>query len=98
MTKEEIIKAIKDQFPDLTLQKSRQIYESTVNLVRDSLARGESVEIRGFGRFSVREKNQRLGRNPRNGKEAVIKERKVVTFKPSNIFKEEVLNGHGTSE
>jgi len=90
MTKEEIIKAIWNQFPDLTLQESKQIYEQTINLIKETLAKGESIEIRGFGKFNVREKNPRIGRNPRNGQEAEIKARKVVTFKPSKIFREGV--------
>ncbi|MEW5803219.1 MAG: HU family DNA-binding protein [bacterium] len=57
MTKEEIIKSIWNQFPDLTLQQSKQIYEQTINLIKNSLAQRESVEIRGFGKFNVREKN-----------------------------------------
>jgi len=93
MTKEEIIKAIWNQFPDLSLQQSKQIYEQTIDLIKNTLAKGESVEIRGFGKFNVREKNPRIGRNPRNGQEAEIKERRVVTFKPSRIFREEVMDG-----
>jgi len=98
MTKEEIIKAVWEQSPDLTLQKAKQAYENTMNLIREELARGESIEIRGFGKFIVREKNQRIGRNPRNGQEAVIKERRVVTFRPSRIFREQILNGDNGSE
>jgi nucleoid DNA-binding protein len=49
-----------------------------------------SLEIRGFGKFNVKEKNPRIGRNPRNGQEAEIKERRVVTFKPSRIFRKQV--------
>ncbi len=93
MTKEKIIKNIWNQFPDLTLQQSKRIYEQTIDLIKNSLAQGQSVEIRGFGKFNVREKNPRIGRNPRNGQEAEIKKRRVVTFKPSRIFREEVSNG-----
>ena len=98
MTKEEIIKAVWNESPDLTLQKAKLAYENTMNLIRDTLVRGESVEIRGFGKFNVREKNQRIGRNPRNGEESVIKERRVVTFRPSKIFREQILNGRKASE
>ncbi|MEW5816842.1 MAG: integration host factor subunit alpha [Spirochaetota bacterium] len=98
MTKEEIIKAIWNQFPDITLQKAKLVYENTMNLIRDELAKGESVEIRGFGKFNVRKKNQRVGRNPRNGEEAMIKERKVVAFKPSKIFREQVMEEHKISD
>jgi len=93
MTKEEIIKAIWNQFPDITLRQSKQIYEQTIDLIKNTLAKGEAIEIRGFGNFNVKEKNPRIGRNPRNGQEAEIKQRRVVSFKPSKIWREEVSNG-----
>ncbi|MEW5801899.1 MAG: integration host factor subunit alpha [bacterium] len=92
MTKEEIIRAIWDQFPNITVNEARRIYETTINLLKETLVKGESIEIRGFGKFTVREKNKRMGRNPRTGEEAVIVERKVVTFKPSKIFRNMVCN------
>jgi nucleoid DNA-binding protein len=98
MTKEEIVKAIWHQFPDITIAEARKIYETTMNLIRDTLAQGETVEIRNFGKFNVKEKTPRIGRNPRTGEEAVIKERKVVVFKASKNFRGQVLNGHKPSE
>lgn len=98
MTKEEIVKAIWNQSADLTLRKAKLVYENTMNLIKDELTKGRSVEIRGFGKFSVRKKSQRIGRNPRNGEESVIKERRVVTFRPSKIFREQILNGREASE
>jgi len=99
MTKEEIIRAIWDQFPNITVNEARRIYETTINLLKETLVKGESIEIRGFGKFTVREKNKRMGRNPRTGEEAVIVERKVVTFKPSKIFRNVVCNnGEGGEE
>ena len=97
MTKEEIIRAIWDQFPTITVNEARRIYETTINLLKETLVKGESIEIRGFGKFTVREKNKRMGRNPRTGEEAVIDERKVVTFKPSKIFRNMVCSDNGNS-
>ena len=90
MTKEEIIKAIWNELPNLTLNESRKIYETTMTLIRDKLSKGEDIELRGLGRFKIREKNERMGRNPKSGKEAVVKPRKVVTFKPSKMFRDRV--------
>ena len=90
MTKEEIIKAIWNEFPNLTINEARKIYETTMNLIKERLSKSEDVELRGFGNFKIREKNQRMGRNPKNGMEAVIKPRRVVTFKPATIFKDQV--------
>lgn len=93
MTKEDLIKAVWNELPDLTLNEAKKVYEVVMKLVMDTLAQDESVEIRNFGRFNVKEKNSRLGRNPRTGQEAEIRNRRVVTFKPSKHFKEQVLNG-----
>jgi len=90
MTKEEIIKAIWNELPDQTLKKARQAYDITFNIIRDQLSKGENIELRGLGNFKIREKNERMGRNPKSGLEAVIKPRKVVTFKPSKILKDRV--------
>jgi integration host factor subunit beta len=90
MTKEEIIKTIWNELPNLTVQEARKLYETSINLIRDTLARGEHVELRGFGSFQVREKNERMGRNPRTGQQAVIEKRRVVVFKPSKDLKERV--------
>lgn len=90
MTKEEIIKAIWNELPNLTVNEARRIYETTVNIIKDRLSKGEHVELRGFGNFIIRDKNPRVGRNPRTGQEAEITKRKVVTFRPSKIFRETV--------
>jgi integration host factor subunit alpha len=54
------------------------------------LERGESVKLSGFGAFVVRNKGQRVGRNPKTGKEALISPRRVVAFKPSAIAKQRI--------
>jgi len=90
MTKEEISRAIWNELPNHTLKKARQAYDTTFNLIRDRLSKGENIELRGLGSFKIREKNERMGRNPRSGKEAVIKPRRVVTFKPSKMLRDQV--------
>jgi len=97
MTKEEIIKAIWNELPNQTLKKARQAYDTTFNLIRDRLSKGEDIELRGLGSFKIREKNERMGRNPKTGVDAVIKSRKVVTFKPSKILKDRV-DGSGDNQ
>jgi len=90
MTKEEIIRTIWNELPTLTINEARKIYESTIDVIKDRLSKGEDVELRGLGNFKIREKNRRMGRNPKTGVEAVIKPRKVVTFKPSKMLKDRV--------
>jgi len=54
--------------------------------ISDALVRGESVKLRSFGLFMVRDKRERVGRNPRTGVEAPITPRRVLTFKPSPVL------------
>ena len=81
MTKSELIQRLSEMYPDPRLY--HRDFERVVNKVFDkisaSLARGDRVELRGFGAFSVRERDRRIGRNPRTG-EAVAVERKQLPF------------------
>jgi integration host factor subunit alpha len=58
--------------------------------ITDCLERGETVKLASFGSFVVRQKGQRVGRNPKTGKEAPITPRRVVMFKPSAILKQRI--------
>ena len=57
--------------------------ETIFDLIKENLENGESINISGFGKFTVHEKRARIGRNPRTGEEIEIDARRVVTFKPS---------------
>ena len=61
----------------------------------DCLERGEAVKLCSFGAFFVRSKGQRIGRNPKTGKEAVISPRRVMAFKPSDILKQRINAAKG---
>ncbi len=63
----------------------------TFELVKTTLESGENVEISGFGKFVVRDKAARAGRNPMTGQEAEITSRKVVSFKPSRLLRDAVI-------
>ncbi len=60
--------------------------------VKETLSRGEPVKVSGFGNFVVREKKARVGRNPQTGRDIEISARRVLTFKPSQVLKDQ-LNG-----
>jgi integration host factor subunit alpha len=60
------------------------------NEIMDCLERGETVKLSSFGSFVVRQKRQRVGRNPKTGKEAPIPPRRVVVFKPSAVLKQRI--------
>ena len=89
MTKEDIIKKVWTEL-NITNKRSREAVETVFDTLKNVLAKGEHVELHGFGKFGIREKNPRVGRNPRTGQEAKISARKVVTFKPSRIFRNNV--------
>ncbi|WP_129125944.1 integration host factor subunit alpha [Geomonas oryzae] len=73
-----------------TTKDSVELMEQVLDIVKETLITGEEVKIAGFGKFSVNEKAPRRGRNPQTGEEITLAERKVVSFKPSQILKEEV--------
>jgi integration host factor subunit alpha len=73
-----------------TKGESTQIIETLFELMKQSLEAGEDVLISGFGKFSVKEKQQRKGRNPQSGETVMLPPRRVVTFKYSGILKEKM--------
>lgn len=76
----------------LNKQASTQMLESILKTVINSLSDGQSIKIPGFGTFLVREKSTRPGRNPRNGKDVKVSARRVVTLRPSPLFRKKIEN------
>lgn len=68
-------------------KESTDILQMVLDAIREALEKGETVKIAGFGNFVVREKKARKGRNPKTGEEIGITPRRVVTFRPSQVFK-----------
>jgi len=83
MTKQDIINHVSSE-ANLSRAKAE---ETVIRLIKESLSQGESVILRRFGTFQVKEKNKRIGRNPKTGEEAEISARKVVRFKSGKHFK-----------
>lgn len=86
MTKAEIVVQIYEKI-GLSKREASEILEIVLSTIKGTLKEGETVKIAGFGNFSVRKKGARKGRNPKSGEEIEITPRKVVTFKPSVVFK-----------
>ena len=76
----------------LSRTESADLVNTVLNLVAESLVRGEQVKLSSFGTFDVREKRQRLGRNPKTLEEVAITPRRVLVFRPSQIMKA-IVNG-----
>lgn len=71
----------------LSRTESAQLVELVLSEMCDCLARGETVKLSSFGSFVVRDKGERVGRNPKTGIEVAIEPRRVMVFKPSNVLK-----------
>jgi integration host factor subunit alpha len=82
-TRVELLDAVYNACPSLSRAQARELFEMTLEEIVAALLRDDAVRLRGFGAFNIRSKRERIGRNPRNGVEARIKARKVLTFKAS---------------
>lgn len=74
----------------LSRSESAELVEMVLKEVSDCIVRGESVKLSSFGSFLVRSKGERIGRNPKTGKEVPISPRRVMVFKPSNVLKTQI--------
>jgi integration host factor subunit alpha len=97
LTKEEIINDIYNQV-GLSKTMSRSVVESLFEIVKTTLERGESVLISRFGRFTVKEKGERRGRNPQTSQEIRLRPRKVVLFRSSGVLKKRINSRTKASE
>ena len=87
MTKNDLIDILYEQ-AGLSKKECASAMESTLDIIKDELGKGNTVKISGFGKWTIKSKKERKGRNPKTGESMVIKARKVVTFKPSLILKD----------
>jgi integration host factor subunit alpha len=76
----------------LSRNESAQMVEDILEEMCAALAKGETVKLSSFGTFAVRQKSQRMGRNPKTGDEVPIAPRRVLVFRPSHVLKA-VING-----
>ena len=89
LTKAHIIDAVAES-NGYTRKKSIETVETVLELIKRSLESGEDVLISGFGKFSVKQKAKRKGRNPATGEDMILTPRRVVTFKYSGILRDKI--------
>jgi integration host factor subunit alpha len=77
----------------LSRAESSKLVESILDHMADALAKGENVKISGFGSFLLRDKGERIGRNPKTGVEVPIAPRRVLTFRASQMMRAKVTTG-----
>ncbi len=93
LTKDHIVASIRNHL-GVSKFESTRIVESVLEIVKTSLTNGDDVLISGFGKFTVRQKASRRGRNPATGEDLALAPRRVITFKCSPVLTDR-LNGKG---
>lgn len=86
VTRSDLVHRVNATVPSVPRAMVRDLLEGLLEEIAQTLINGEAVRIRSFGNFVVRAKAERIGRNPRSGESAIIKPRRVVTFKPSPML------------
>ncbi|MFC1824565.1 integration host factor subunit alpha [Thermodesulfobacteriota bacterium] len=89
LTKDHIVNIINREL-NIPKKRSIEIVESLLEIIKSKLSEGEDVLISGFGKFCVKEKKERRGRNPATGEDLMLGSRKVVTFKCSGVLKDKI--------
>ena len=89
LTKADIVERVYKE-AGFSKKEASDLVDLVFKVIKDTLARGEKVKISGFGNFSIRDKSTRIGRNPQTGDAMEISARRVLTFKPSQVLKEDI--------
>ncbi len=93
ITRAELVEAMIREV-GLSRGDSARFLNDLLGVIEENVVAGQAVKLARFGNFSVRSKKERIGRNPKTGKEATITARRVVTFKASALLKEAVIRGN----
>ncbi len=91
MTKADIVEKVYQKI-GFSKKEASELVEMVFGVLKDRLCDGDKVKISGFGNFLIREKKERIGRNPQTGEQIKISARRVLTFRPSQVLKA-ILNG-----
>lgn len=89
MTKVDIVSSVYEKV-GFSKKEAMRVVETIFDILKEALERGEKVKISGFGNFMVRNKRARRGRNPQTGDDIEISSRKILSFKPSQVLKNEL--------
>jgi integration host factor subunit beta len=95
MTKSELIARLSERYPHLYQRDVERIVNTIFDEISGSLSRGDRVELRGFGSFSVRKRNARVGRNPRTGETVNVDEKFLPFFKTGKELRERLNTDDG---
>ena len=98
MIRSELVQKLCGDFPDVTLRELETVLVPLFDSITDQLAKGGRVELRGFGAFSTRQRDARVGRNPRTGASVDVSAKRVPYFKPGKEMRERLNLGEVTAE
>lgn len=87
ITKADIVERVYLAAEGMSKKESADVVEAVFETIKKTLERGEKIKISGFGNFEVKNKEERVGRNPQTGQEIKIAPRRVLTFKPSQVLR-----------
>ena len=89
LTKAHVVERVQSKL-GLPKEKSTELVESLLEIIKRTLARGEDVLVSGFGRFCVKDKKERRGRNPQTGDDMMLRQRRVITFRCSGVLRDKI--------
>jgi integration host factor subunit alpha len=89
LTKDKLVTRLQTQI-GMSKPESRQIVESLFEIMKETMADGEDLLISGFGKFQVRQKKERLGRNPHTKENLMLRARRVLVFKTSGVLRDKI--------
>lgn len=89
MTKADIVEKVQAG-TGMTKREATEMVEAVFSIMKSTLESGETLKISGFGRFEVKQKANRRGRNPQTGESITIEARRILTFKPSNLLRDAI--------
>ena len=89
LTKNHIVDSVQDRI-GFSRKQSTELVETLIEIIKETIETGDDVLISGFGKFCVKEKGIRKGRNPATGEDMMLNKRKVVTFKCSSVLRDKV--------
>lgn len=90
MTKSELVEIIAEQQEGITRHEAEVVVNTILSVIGDALASGDHVELRGFGSFTTKARNARVGRNPKTGTSVMVPAKIIPHFKPGKVLRERV--------
>ncbi len=90
LTKSELIAMLAGRYPQLAIRDMDLAVKTVLDAMSDALAQGQRIEIRGFGSFSLSQRQPRVGRNPKSGEKVLVPAKLVPHFKPGKELRERV--------